>query len=398
MSVPDVEPRPVCARCLRAVRVCVCAHLPSLAPGTRVVILQHPRERRVAIGTARMASRCLAGSAVVVGTHVEGHPKVVAALGDPGRRPVLLWPGPGAVDLATSPPVGPITLIVVDGTWPLAKKLLRYNPAIAALPRYAIAPSAPSEYRIRREPRAECLSTIEAIANALGAIEGDPAPYRAMMVPFRAMVDAQLVHMSGGGHARDKSRLRRRIKPVWAPPAALADPTRVVLVAAESNAWPVDAKERHPDEIVHWLAIRGDESERVEVVVRPTHPLAPSVTSHTGLAAERLLAGSPRAALEAAVRSILREGDAIATWGSYATRLMADTGLAPGAAVVDLRRVASEWLRGAPGSIDRCVGELALTPSVLGAGRGGRRLGQIVAMFRAVRAPRPRATPTPAAT
>ncbi len=388
MKAASPEPRAVCERCRRPVRVCVCAHLPSLSPKARVVILQHPRERDVAIGTARMASRCLEGSTVVVGTHVETHPKVVAALADPSRRPILLWPGPGAKSLVAEPPDGPITLFVVDGTWSLAKKLITLNPAIAALPRYAIAPAGPSEYRIRREPRAECLSTIEAVANALGVLEKDPEPYRAMMTPFRAMVDAQLAFQATGGHPRDRSRLLRKVKPAWAPTVALADPGRVVVVAAETNAWPIDAKDRFPDEIVHWLAIRGDESARFERIVRPTHPLAPSVTSHTYLSAAALLAGTGRAEFLEAFGAFVREGDTIATWGSYATRLMADAGLAPGHVTVDLRRVAAEWRRGSPGSIERFVGGLGVAPPVLGLGRGGIRLGLMLAALRAVLSPR----------
>ena len=48
------ERRAVCARCRRPERVCYCRHLTSIETTTRIVLLQHPRERRVAIGTARM--------------------------------------------------------------------------------------------------------------------------------------------------------------------------------------------------------------------------------------------------------------------------------------------------------------------------------------------------------
>jgi DTW domain-containing protein YfiP len=368
----------------------VCARLPALAPRTRVLILQHPKERRVAIGTAAMAARCLAGSAVVVGTHVDAHPTVAAALADPTRRPVLLWPGPDAIDVAEAPPRDPVTLFVVDGTWSTAKKLLVLNPAVAALPRYRIAPASPSEYRIRREPRAECLSTIEAIANALGVLEGDPAPYRAMLTPFRTMVDTQIDYQVRVGRPRDKSRLRRRVRPVWAPPPALRDPSHVVVVAAETNAWPIDAKDRHPDEIVHWLAARGDGTDAFELVVRPTHPLAPSVTSHTRLAAEVLLAGAPRAELHRAFAAFLRSDDAIASWGSYATDLMRAEGMATGHPTVDLRRVAANWLKASPGSMERCAARLGLTPPVLGQGRGGIRVGFMRGLYQAMLAPRAR--------
>ncbi len=340
------------------------------------------------IGTARMAARCLVDSALAVGTDLDTHPKVVQALGDVTRRPVLLWPGPDAEDLATSPPSGPVTLFAVDGTWAQAKKLLKLNPVIAALPRYGIAPAAPSEYRIRRPPRAECLSTIEALATALGVLEGDPEPYRAMLAPFRAMVDAQIAYAAKSTQPRFLGLERRQRRGLWRPPQALSDPSRVVVVAAETNAWPFDAKDVHPDEIVHWLAVRGDETARFSAVVRPTHPLAPRVEAHTGLAADLLLGGTSREAFLEAFATFLRAGDTIATWGRYATELVGEAGFASDHAVVDLRRVAADWLRDSPGSIERCVERLALVAPPLGAGRAGRRLGLLLRVFRQVLEPR----------
>lgn len=383
-------PRATCDRCLRPASVCVCALLPRLAPRTRVLVLQHPRERRVAVGTARMAARCLEGAAVVTGTHLDAHPVVAAAISDPARPAVLLWPGPDARDLAADPPAGPVTLVVVDGTWFTAKKLVRLNPAVAALPRYGLSPARPSEYRIRREPRAECLSTIEALAHALGVLEGDAEAYRAMMRPFRAMVDVQVDFKARVGRPRDRSRLERRRHRPWAPPAPLADPARVVLVACESNAWPVDAKQTWPDEVVQWLAVRGDGSARLETIVRPSHPLSPTVQGHTGLAAETLERGAPREALAASFAAFLRPGDVVVGWGPYARGRMAAEGFGPpDLATFDLRTVVAGWLRASPGPMEALVGRLGLDAPPRGLGRGGRRLGHVFALYRAVLGPRP---------
>lgn len=388
-------PRPTCARCLRPTSVCVCSRLPALAPRTRVLIVQHPKERRVAIGTAAMAARCLAGASVVVGTRVDDHPKVAEALGDPSRPPVLLWPGPDAQDLATAPPAGPVTLVVVDGTWSTAKGLLRGNPRLAALRKVRLAPASPSEYRIRREPRAECLSTLEAIATALGVLEGDPAPYREMLVPFRAMVDAQLHHQRTAGRPRDKSRLRRRVRPVWALPAPLADPARVVLVAVEANAWPVDAPGRRPDELVHALALRGDGSAHLDLVLRPYGPLAPSVERHTRLPAATILAGAPPEALPAAFAAFLRPDDVLVAWGPYALDRLHAAGVGAHLPSVNLRPVTANFLRASPSSMERCAARLGLTPPVLGVGRGGVRLGSLFAVFQRLQGPRPATLPPP---
>ena len=78
----------MCARCRRPQSVCYCAALPTLETTTRIVILQHPREKEKPIGTARMASLCLPRAELHVGLRWD------ASL--LGYHPILLYPGPGA--------------------------------------------------------------------------------------------------------------------------------------------------------------------------------------------------------------------------------------------------------------------------------------------------------------
>src|SRR6185503_20439849 len=127
----------------------------------------------VAIGTARMASLCLPGAELRINVDFSADPVVQAALADRERPAAVLFPGPGARDVRVDPPAGPITLIVLDGTWWQAEKLLKTNAALRALPRYRFAPEQPSRYRVRREPAIHCLATIEALAGVLGVLEGD---------------------------------------------------------------------------------------------------------------------------------------------------------------------------------------------------------------------------------
>ena len=144
------EPRATCGTCRRPMSVCYCSHVRPITARTRVVLLQHPKERDMPIGTARMASLCLPGSELHVGVQWEGHAALARALSDPERPAALLYPGPGAVDVLAHPPGHPVTLVVVDGTWWQAKTLVRDNPTLAALPRFAFRPPTPSQYRIRR--------------------------------------------------------------------------------------------------------------------------------------------------------------------------------------------------------------------------------------------------------
>src|SRR5262245_58923987 len=108
-------PRPVCGRCRRPLPACYCNHIPCLPTRTRVLLLQHPREHRTPIGTARMAHLALPGSTLRVGLDFASDPVVRAALDGP-RPAYLVFPGPGAADVASLPHDVEATLVVVDGT------------------------------------------------------------------------------------------------------------------------------------------------------------------------------------------------------------------------------------------------------------------------------------------
>ncbi len=74
--------------------VCVCSHVTPLPTRTRVVLLQHPREHRVGVGTARLAHLSLPASSLHVGLDFDGDAAVCAALASDAPTYVL-FPGRG---------------------------------------------------------------------------------------------------------------------------------------------------------------------------------------------------------------------------------------------------------------------------------------------------------------
>ncbi len=387
-EVPAVfTPRPRCARCRRPTSVCYCAKLPQLATATRVVILQHPRERDVAIGTARMASLCLTGSELHVGVTWDDHPAFGRALADPARPPILLYPGPGARDILREPPVGPVTLVVVDGTWSQAKTVVRDNPVLHALPRYAFAAPELSEYRIRKEPRAEYCSTIEALMHVLGVLEGNPAPFRALLEPFRAMVDAQLVCQALRPQRRQ--RQPRGAKPATPRlPAALTDRFGdLVCIVGEANAWPYHSTHAHDDdELVHLAAHRPSTGETFDRLAAPEAALSPSTPFHVGIPEAELWAAGSRAALVDAFARFTRPTDIIASWGHYGPNLYVGAGGTLGERL-DLRALGQRLANKKLGALEDHVAAVAGPPGPpLAPGRAGRRLAALVQLVRAWRA------------
>ena len=181
--------REMCYRCFRAAKVCICANVPRVANRTGVIVLQHHREQLHPIGTTRIAHLGLQQVSVVIARrqallqcHVDLPPKTG-----------LLYPGANATNLQDLDSQDyPDNLVAIDGTWFQAKQLVRANAWLQHLPRYSLKPNVPSQYRIRRQPQLQCLSTIEAIVHALKLIEPETEGLEKLLDVFHLMVDRQI--------------------------------------------------------------------------------------------------------------------------------------------------------------------------------------------------------------
>jgi DTW domain-containing protein len=357
--------------------MCYCALLPRLETATRVVILQHRRERDMSIGTARMASLCLPQAELHVGVDWTDSEPLARALGDPARPPVLLYPGPNARDILREPPVGPVTLVVVDGTWAQARSVVRDNPILNVLPRYAFTAPEPSRYRIRREPRADYVSTIEALMHVLGVLEGDPERFRALLVPFEAMIDAQLACEAGAPVQRMR-RVRIRHKRPNLPAEIKARWQDLVCIVGEANSWPYRAGEPTPHaDLIHWLAYRPADGSLFEAIAAPPGELAPNTTFHSELTGEQIVAGMTAAEVVERFAAFVRPTDVMCSWGAYAPTLFAAHGGVLPEAKLDLRQTAQRYAQRKVGGLDRYAGEV----KPLTHGRGGRRLAMLASLL-----------------
>ncbi|MCU0684175.1 MAG: DTW domain-containing protein [Polyangiaceae bacterium] len=161
-----------CERCRLHRVLCVCSLLPRLETRTRLVLFVHRLEARKSTNTGRLAALCLNNSAIVLRGD-EARPDEPFAC-DPGTQPLFLFPHPGARPLASAAAGDrPVTLVVPDGTWRQASKVQKRVPGLDALPCVTLPSEGPSTYRLRRRPHEDGLSTLEAIARALGVLEGE---------------------------------------------------------------------------------------------------------------------------------------------------------------------------------------------------------------------------------
>jgi len=170
---------------------------------TRFVFLMHPKEfKQEKAATGRLTHLALADSEIHVGVGFDEDPAVQALLGDPSLFPVLLYPGKAAWNLSTRQLLPAdlagrrLTVLLLDATWSLGRKMLRLSPSLQRLPRIMLTPSSPSRYLIKQQPHDCCLSTLEATHETLVALERagldrypDPGQLLAL---FQRMQDFQM--------------------------------------------------------------------------------------------------------------------------------------------------------------------------------------------------------------
>ncbi|KRW59998.1 tRNA-uridine aminocarboxypropyltransferase [Pseudomonas sp. TTU2014-080ASC] len=195
-------PRLHCPRCTRPVDHCLCPLIPSLPSRSRVLILQHHSEAKHALNTARLAALGLQNSDLLVGEVFEDLPQ---RLQQSGYAPYLLFPGDQTqpiAEVASRQALQPVLLVVPDGTWRKARKLLHLNPLLATLPRMALPAGLESRYRLRKAPMAGAVSTIEAIVESLNTLEA-PVRFDALLKPFEALIEGQIAAMGEDTYQRN---------------------------------------------------------------------------------------------------------------------------------------------------------------------------------------------------
>lgn len=183
-----------CSRCKMHVGLCVCDLIEPIDTRTRVDLLMHHREDHKPTNTGRVAPLALRNARVLVRGELD-QPDPIDQLDDGSHQLWLLFPDETA-EVITPALVAvdprPVALIVPDGNWGqarrAARRVMQRHPAARAV---VLPPMGPTRYHLRHEHVEGGLGTGEAVARALGLIEG-PAVEAHMMRLFDAIVDRVL--------------------------------------------------------------------------------------------------------------------------------------------------------------------------------------------------------------
>ncbi len=216
------DPDPECPHCRKPPALCVCAGITRIDNRVSLLILQHPQEQDRELGTARLTALHFKDALLKIGLSWPSLSKILGRTTDPQRWAILYL---GSVKAASLLPDRDIVvvnrngnavdhqdaalreiegIILLDGTWSQAKALWWRNAWMLKCKRVVLGPKQASRYgKLRREPRGDGLSTIEAAAMLLGRLERKPEIETALHASFeRLLARYRAAHPNAGPRRR----------------------------------------------------------------------------------------------------------------------------------------------------------------------------------------------------
>lgn len=227
-DTPVLEAAADCPRCLKPAELCVCEGIVPIDNKIELLILQHPQEQDRALGTARLTAMHFKNATLKIGLSWPSLSKILGRTVDPARWAILYLGSSKVAELETDRDIAVIDrkgqledsqtailkslegIILLDGTWSQAKALWWRNAWMLKCRRVILGPSRPSRYgKLRKEPRRDGLSTLEAAAMLLGRLERRDEIEAALHASFERMLGKYREAQSAGSAVAAKPAPRR---------------------------------------------------------------------------------------------------------------------------------------------------------------------------------------------
>lgn len=164
-----------CALCRLHKSRCLCDQIPSISVRTRVCLIIHAKELKRTTNTGQLAIKALVNSEMKIRGEKNNHLHLDEMVTSE-YHPLLFFPSDEATELTTSlltQFTKPVLLIVPDGNWRQASKVNKRYPALAGIQRIKLSAKNMATEFLRKENTDHGMATLQAIAIALGLIEGE---------------------------------------------------------------------------------------------------------------------------------------------------------------------------------------------------------------------------------
>ena len=169
-----------CAGCRLVPSHCLCALRPSVPTRAGVCLLMADIEPLKPSNTGWLIADVVLETFAFGWARTEVDPALLALLADPQWQPVVVFPGEfvAAERMVTELPTSdncakrPL-FVLLDATWPEARKMFRKSPYLDPLPVLSLQPDQISRYTLRRSRRDDHFCTSEVAALCL-ELAGEP--------------------------------------------------------------------------------------------------------------------------------------------------------------------------------------------------------------------------------
>lgn len=179
----------------------MCSHVRPVSTRTKFVILMHPKEfKKIKNGTGHLTHLSLKNSELHIDVDFSGHRRINELIDDPSSECYLLYPSKKSILLNANSIVHEpkrTVIFILDATWDISKSMLRKSTNLQRLPHISFEHTKTSQFAIKTQPAAYCLSTIESTLCVLELLEasGDESigeeGLAAFLDPFKKMIKYQ---------------------------------------------------------------------------------------------------------------------------------------------------------------------------------------------------------------
>ncbi|WP_232063169.1 tRNA-uridine aminocarboxypropyltransferase [Undibacterium sp. KW1] len=190
-----------CGACRLILSHCMCELRPIVPTRAGVCLLMAEHETLKPSNTGWLIADVVPDTMAFGWARTEVDPALLTVLADPQWQPYVVFPGEfvapervimelPSVDAEQNSHKRPL-FILLDATWPEARKIFKKSPYLAQFPVLSLLPEQLSRYRLRRSRRDDHLCTSEVAALCLG-LAGETAAAQALEMYLEVFTDHYL--------------------------------------------------------------------------------------------------------------------------------------------------------------------------------------------------------------
>lgn len=201
----------------------MCNHITPIETNTKFIILMHPKEfQKTKNGTGYLTYLSLKNSVIYRGIDFTNYKEINALINDINNNCFILYPDNNSIDITKvniQKENKTNVIFIIDATWPCSRSIIKNSPNIASLPKISFQYKTPSQFKIKTQPNAYCLSTIESTRCVLQELTKhdieslNTTQLTNFLKPFKQMVAYQVdrAKETNDGNEREKLAYKKAI-------------------------------------------------------------------------------------------------------------------------------------------------------------------------------------------